>query len=148
MVGMAVDHEVGAVTVHYLSQAGSAKERKDFCRFSLHGSCDGRVMQHHDPFLGAQLRHGALKFQGFVDGCTNEGFDLGLSKGGENAAAEAANKSLGSGKAHAVPLVSASVQNLDSFGSHHAHELGFATAFEVVITKHGNDGDAQPNQCI
>src|SRR5439155_16915001 len=109
----------------------------------FHRSHNGRVMQHNDSLLRAQLRHSALEFQRFINGSANESLDLGLTKRCKYTASEATHKTFRSCEAHAIALVGATVEHLDSFRSHHAHQLHLAAALVIVTSQHRHRGHPQ-----
>src|ERR1700757_5364035 len=105
-------------------------------------------MQHNDSLLRAQLRHSALEFQRFINRSAHESFYLGLTKRCKYAASKATNKTLGSCEAHTIALVRAAVENLDSLGRHHAHQLRLAATLVIVISQHRYRRNSEPNQRV
>ncbi len=51
IVGMPVQHEIGAVPVDDFGQPRGPEEREDVERFSLNGSCDWRIVEYNNAFL-------------------------------------------------------------------------------------------------
>src|SRR5207247_10703627 len=97
-----------------LMQTRSTQECINFGGLSFHRSHNGRVMQHNDSLLRAQLSHSAFEFQRFINRSAHESFDLGLTKRCKYAASKATNKTLGPREAHPIALVGAAVEHLDS----------------------------------
>src|SRR5260370_34748573 len=140
---MSVQSERGPVPVNDFSEPRATEIGKNFLRFSLYGFGYGRVMCHNDDLARTQHRHGPLQLHCFINRSLHEGLSFFLSEGGQSPAAEAADKPFGSGKAHAVPFITAAVKNFDSFIGHHFHQLLLLTAFVVVISQYGHDWNPQ-----
>jgi hypothetical protein len=79
---MSVEDKVGTVAVNYLCQPRTAEKRKNLRSLALYRASDGRVMEDYNSFGGAQLRHGALQLDCFVNSDTDKSLDLGLAESG------------------------------------------------------------------
>src|SRR5438445_11219911 len=95
----------------------------NFGGLSFHRSHNGRVMQHNDSLLRAQLSHGAFEFQRFINRSAHESFDLGLTQRCKYAASKATKKTLSPPEAHPIALVGPAVENHDSLRRHPPHQL-------------------------
>src|SRR5437867_940895 len=99
-------------------------------------------MQNDDTFLGPQLHHRSLEFEGFVDPRLHKRLDRWFAESGKHTASKSTGKPLAAGKSHSISLVSRTVQDLDAFGSHHSHQVLFVAAFVIVVSKHCDRGYA------
>jgi hypothetical protein len=105
-------------------------------------------MQDHNSLGRPQLRHRPLQLDRFVNSRPDEGFNLRLTEGGQQSAAEATHESFGSGKTHIIALVAAAVEYLDSPRGDHAHQFVLLIAFVVMVSQDDNDRHSQAHQDI
>src|SRR6202790_3855726 len=103
-------------------------------------------MNHDHAFGRAELRHGALQFQGLVDGSLHEQLDFWLPKCCQHAAPKTSDETLSTSEADAVALVGGSVEHFDSGGGHHAHQFPLPPAFVVMVSKDGDNGNSRKKQ--
>src|SRR5215469_6841164 len=97
-----------------------------------------------------RAQHGQRAFQleRLIQPGLDECFDLFFAEGSQHASAKTARKTFGSGKADAIALITAAVQDLDAFSGHHFDQLLFLAAFIVMVAQHCNNGNTQPHQAI
>src|SRR5579864_8940431 len=91
VVGVTVHDQVCAMAINNLRQTGSAEEGGDFGPLAFHGTSDRGVVYDNYALLGAQLGHGALKLEGFINRCLNELLNLNFAESGQHVAAEASD---------------------------------------------------------
>src|ERR1700716_3179155 len=102
-------------------------------------------MQHNNPLICSQLRHPSLQLQRLIDRRPHEILNFSLAESREHAPSKAADKSLRSRESHAVPFVSASIQQLDPGRNDHACKFFFFSALVVMITQHHNGWHSKAN---
>src|SRR5262249_16465974 len=145
MMCVAVEGECGLMAIDNFGKPRATQVWKYFLRFALDGFGDRRVMRNDDGLGCSQHGDCTLQLQCFIDGSLHEGLDFLFAEGSQHTATESADESLGSGKAHAVVLITAAVKDFDALVRHHPHQLLFLATFIIVVSQHGHDRHAQAN---
>src|SRR5437763_7124717 len=132
-MGVTVQGEYGPMPVNHLRQPGTAQVGPDFSWLTLNGIGARSIVGHDDCLLCPQHGEGALQFHGLINGSLDKRLDLLLAKSSEHPTPKTAHEALGSGKAHAIALVTAAVQHLYAFGSHELHKLLLLAALIIMV---------------
>ena len=142
-MSMAMEHDVRAMTVDDFCQTRTTEVRINFRRFSANGVADRRIVKDHDSFGSAQLGHGALQLQGFIDRGLHKCLDLRLAESSQRASSKASGKTFSAGEANAIAFVRRAIQQLDARVRHHAYQFGLQPTLVVVIPQNSHDGQAK-----
>jgi len=113
-MGMAVQDQIRAMTIDYLSQPRSTHERENFSSLTLNGSRNRRIVNDDYTLGSAQLGHSTFEFHSLVNGGLNKLLELGFAESSQHAASEAAYKAFGTGETNAIPLVRCAIENFDA----------------------------------
>src|SRR5579872_6162465 len=146
MMSMAVHSQNRLVAINHFGEPSAPEVGIDLFRLALYRFHDRRVVSDYDALFGAQHRQGAFELERLVNRGLDDCLDLGFTEGGKHASSETSDEAFCPGESHTIAFISAAIEYLHTLVSHHFCEFYLLAAFEVVIAKHGDDGNTNAHE--